>query len=71
MLWLGCDATSQQVRIARRRLRILGGRYKIIKFWGELAGVGPVRATTLFAYLDTPWRFKMKLCVANRIWKRR
>ncbi len=52
MLWLGYDATSQQVRMARCRLSRLSGRYKIIKFWSELPGVGLIRATTLFAYLQ-------------------
>jgi transposase len=65
MLWLGYDATSQQVRIARRLLSKLSSRYKIIKFWGDLPGVGLIRATTLFAYLDTPWRFKKR----NKVWK--
>ena len=65
MLWLGYDSTSQQVRIARRQLSRLSSRYKIIKFWGELPGIGLIRATTLFAYLDTPWRFKKK----NNLWK--
>jgi hypothetical protein len=54
LLWIGYDATSQQVRIARRRLSILSGQYQIIKFWSNLPGIGLVRATTLFAYLDTP-----------------
>jgi len=54
LLWLGYDATSRQVRIARRQLNVLGSRYKIIKLWSELPGVGLIRATTLFAYLDTP-----------------
>ena len=65
LLWIGYDATSQQVRIARRRLSILGSKYKIIKLWSQLPGIGLVRAVTLFAYLDTPWRFKKK----NKLWK--
>jgi transposase len=65
LLWLGYDATSRQVRIARRQLSVLGSRYKIIKLWSELPGLGLIRATTLFAYLDTPWRFKRK----NKLWK--
>jgi transposase len=65
MLWIGYDSTSQQVRIARRRLSILSGKYKIIKLWSELPGIGLVRAVTLFAYLDTPWRFRKK----NKLWK--
>jgi len=65
LLWLGYDTTSQQVRIAKRYLSRLSGRYKIIKFWSQLPGIGLIRATTLFAYLDTPWRFKKK----NKLWK--
>jgi transposase len=65
MLWIGYDATSRQVRIARRQLSILSSKYKIIKLWSELPGIGLVRAVTLFAYLDTPWRFKKK----NKLWK--
>ncbi len=65
MLWLGYDSTSQQVRIARRYLSKLSGKYKIIKLWSDLPGIGLVRATTMFAYLDTPWRFKKK----NKLWK--
>jgi transposase len=65
LLWIGYDATSQQVRIARRRLSALSGKYQIIKFWSRLPGIGLIRATTLFAYLDTPWRFRKK----NKLWK--
>ena len=65
LLWIGYDATSQQVRIARRRLSTLSSKYQIIKFWSRLPGIGLVRATTLFAYLDTPWRFRKK----NKLWK--
>ena len=46
-------------------IRQLSGKYKIIKFWSRLPGIGLVRATTLFAYLDTPWRFRKK----NKLWK--
>jgi transposase len=65
MLWIGYDSTSQQVRMARRQLSKLNVRYKIIKFWSELPGIGLIRATTLLAYLDTPWRFRKK----NKLWK--
>ena len=33
--------------------------------WSNLPGIGLIRAATIFAYLDTPWRFKKK----NRLWK--
>jgi len=65
LLWIGYDATTQQVIIARRQLAVLSREYGIIKFWSHLPGIGLIRATTLFAYLDTPWRFKKK----NKLWK--
>jgi transposase len=65
LLWIGYDATVQQVVIAKRQLSTLGKKYDIIKLWGKLNGIGLIRATTLFAYLDTPWRFKKK----NKLWK--
>jgi transposase len=33
--------------------------------WQELPGIGIIRAATLFAYMDTPWRFSRP----NRLWK--
>jgi transposase len=43
----------------------LSKRYPIIKLWSQLAGIGIIRAATLFAFLDTPWRFARK----NKLWK--
>jgi hypothetical protein len=60
MLWIGYDATRTQVAMALRQLNILARHYSIIKLWGQLAGVGLIRAATIFAYLDTPWRFKKR-----------
>jgi len=40
-------------------------RYQIIGLWEEVPGIGPVRSATLFAYLDTPWRFRKP----GRLWK--
>ena len=65
MLWIGYDATAKQTRIAKQQLIQLSKKYHLICFWKELPGIGLIRATTLFAYLDTPWRFKQK----NRLWK--
>lgn len=65
MLWIGYDATAYQARLAKRQLSLLGGKYNIIKSWQQLPGLGPIRAATLFAYLDTPWRFKKK----SQLWK--
>jgi transposase len=65
MLWIGYDATAKQVRVSKRQLSMLGKKYDIIKLWSQLPGIGLIRATTLFAFLDTPWRFKQK----NKLWK--
>ena len=65
MLWVGYDATAKQARMAKQHLINLSKRYPIIYLWKKLAGIGVIRAATIFAYLDTPWRFKKK----NKLWK--
>jgi transposase len=65
MLWVGYDATATQARMAKQHLINLSKRYPVIRLWQELAGIGIVRAVTVFAYLDTPWRFKKK----SKLWK--
>jgi transposase len=60
MFWIGYDATKEQVEIAKKQFSSYARKYPIIKSWGKLPGIGPIRATTIFAYLDTPWRFKNK-----------
>jgi transposase len=65
VLWLSYAANGQQVRLARRQLAIRAKAYEIIAFWSVLPGIGPIRATTLLAYLDTPWRFQRK----SQLWK--
>jgi transposase len=65
VLWIGYDASAQQTKLSRQQMSKLAGRYPIIKYWDRLPGVGPIRATTIFAYLETPWRFKRK----NKLWK--
>jgi len=65
LLWIGYDAAAKQTKIAKQQLRKLSKRYDIIHFWRKLPGIGLIRAATLFAYLDTPWRFKKK----NKLWK--
>ena len=65
MLWIGYDATAQQVKFSKRQLSILSKKYEMIEYFSRLPGIGLIRATTIFAYLDTPWRFKKK----NKLWK--
>ena len=57
-LWIGYDATKAQVEIAKKQFSAYARKYPIIEFWCKIPGIGLIRATTIFAYLDTPWRFK-------------
>lgn len=63
--WIGFDTVATQVKMARQEMIRRSKLYPIIGFWKDLPGVGPVRAITLFAYLDTPWRFGS----AKKLWK--
>lgn len=65
MLWMGYDSAAQQVRFSKRQLSLLGQKYEMIQKFAQLPGIGIIRSTTFFAYLDTPWRFKHK----NKLWK--
>jgi transposase len=58
VLWIGYDAVRRQVRQALAAMNRRAKVYPIIGRWNELPGIGPIRATTIFAYLDTPFRFR-------------
>jgi transposase len=60
MLWIGYDATKEQVQLAQKQLSSAARKYPVIRHWRKLPGVGLIRAATIFAYLDTPWRFKKR-----------
>ena len=65
LLWMSYDVSIRQVRMARRQLVRRARSFAMIGYWSALPGVGLIRATTLFAYLDTPWRFQKK----SQLWK--
>jgi len=65
VLWIGYDAVALQVCRAKRQFCKLGKNYPIIKIWSDLPGIGVIRAATVFAFLDTPWRFSRP----NKLWK--
>lgn len=65
ILWLGYDAVGEQVKQARREMLRRSRAYPIIGYWRDLPGIGVVRSITLFAYLDTPWRF----ATPKTLWK--
>lgn len=60
VLWMGLDTARSQAHKARGHMSRLAKSYPIIQYWGELPGVGVIRSITLFAYLDTPFRFQSK-----------
>jgi transposase len=65
ILWLGFETAVRQVQLARREQARLSRSAGIVKLWQEWPGVGPVRAVTLLAYLETPWRFRS----VKALWK--
>lgn len=65
LLLKGYDLASEQVVELRRRLIELGKKEAMVRAFCELPGVGWVRATTLFAMVDTPFRFASK----QKLWK--
>jgi transposase len=65
ILWIGFDAVSEQVHLAKRELARRAKTFPMIGRWQDLPGIGLIRATTLYAYLDTPWRFG----TPKKLWK--
>jgi len=65
LLWIGWEAADQQVQLAERRLRQFTRCDPIIKQWMKLPEIAHIRALTILAYLDTPFRFKTK----SHLWK--
>jgi transposase len=58
VLWIGLDATAKQVKASKQELVRLTRGQPIVAHWQEVTGMGPVRAATFLAYVDTPWRFR-------------
>ena len=59
------DQAVKCEELIRRGLAALGRQQELIKRLMELPGVGLIRASTLVAYVDTPWRFASKAA----LWK--
>jgi transposase len=66
LLWVGYDAAAEQVAFCRRQMNRFARMDPIIGYWRELPGVGPIRAFTLRAILETPWRFGNN---PRKLWK--
>jgi len=65
VLWIGFDAAAKQARMAKKQLIRHSKDYEIIRYWSEVPGIALIRATTMLAYLDTPWRFSSQ----KKLWK--
>lgn len=65
LLWQSYDDAAEQEEKFRRRLVELAKEEEVVRRWAQLPGVAWVRAATLYAFLDTPWRFPTK----TRLWK--
>lgn len=65
VLWIGFDTAAKQVKMARKQLIRHSKDYEIVKYWSDVPGIALIRATTMLAYLDTPWRFSSE----KKLWK--
>lgn len=64
-LWVSYDALVEQEEKWRQRLVRAAQQVPLVRRLQELPGVGWVRAATLYAYLDTPWRFRSKAALCK------
>jgi transposase len=64
-LWISYDALAKQALQWRRRLVKAAQQIEVVRRFEELPGFGWIRSATLYAYLDTPWRFRSK----SALWK--
>jgi transposase len=65
LLWRAYDEVVEQEETWRKRLVHLAPKEEVVKRFAELPGISWIRAATLYAYLDTPWRFRSK----SALWK--
>ena len=65
LLWLAYDEVVAQEETWRKRLVQLAQQEEVVQRFEALPGIGWIRAATLYAYLDTPWRFRSK----SALWK--
>ena len=65
LLWSAYDELVEQEEAWRKRLVELARQEEVVRRFEALPGIGWVRAATLYAYLDTPWRFRSK----SALWK--
>jgi transposase len=64
-LWQSYDDAVSHEESWRSRLVKLAQQHEVVQRFEALPGFGWIRAATLYAYLDTPWRFRSKAA----LWK--
>lgn len=64
-MWTSYDSLVEQEEQWRQGLIEAARQIEVVRRMQELPGVGWIRAATLFAYLDTPWRFRSR----EALWK--
>jgi|SRR6266849_1506272 len=64
-LWESYDAAVDHEEKWRRRLVGLAQQVEVVRRFEALPGIAWIRGATLYAYLDTPWRFASK----SALWK--
>src|SRR5262249_20294570 len=65
LLFLSYDEVDEEEETRRKRLVQLAQNEEVVRRFVALPGVRWIRAATLYAYLDTPWRFRSKAA----LWK--
>jgi transposase len=64
-LWVGYDALVEQEEHWRKQLVARARQEDVVRRFQAVPGIGWIRAASLYAYLDTPWRFRSKAA----LWK--
>jgi transposase len=65
LLWQAYDELVAQEEVWRKRLVRLAQQEEVVERFTALPGISWIRAATLYAYLDTPGRFRSK----SALWK--
>jgi transposase len=65
LLWSSYDAAVENEERWRKQLVRLAKHDEVIERFTALPGISWIRAATLYAYVDTPWRFRSKAA----LWK--
>jgi transposase len=65
MLLIDYDLAVEHEQETKRELLRRAGQIRMIREFGRLPGIGPIRAATFYALIDTPFRFRSK----SALWK--